>query len=191
MGRVDCRPTLVKFSQKHPNRLGSVYDAIVRFIRTRLASGLKDSMSVVLFDTTATTAFECQDMAENLTDQLLQYHPCGGTTYSCGIAEAEALLSRASKIQVIQRKSPTVIFLSDRGNNGGSNPVQLVKGMKQVEPKLVFHTIKFGSDPYNQILMDMASAGGGTFQVSLDEVQLSKSFEGLARSLRPKVTALM
>jgi Mg-chelatase subunit ChlD len=191
MGTADCRPTLVKFSQSHANRLGSVYDAIVRFIRTRLAAGLKDSMSVVLFDTTATTAFECQDMAENLTDQLLQYHPSGGTTYSCGIAEAEALLSRASKIQAIQRKSPTVIFLSDGENFGGSNPVQLVKGMKQVEPKLVFHTIKFGSSSYSQILKDMASAGSGTFQVSLDEVQLSKSFEGLARSLRPKVTALM
>jgi hypothetical protein len=63
--------------------------------------------------------------------------------------------------------------------------------MKQVEPNLVFHTIKFGSGSYSQILKDMASAGSGTFQVSLDEVQLSKSFEGLARSLRPKVTALM
>jgi hypothetical protein len=87
MRTADCRPTLMKFSRKHPNRLGSVYDAIVRFIRTRLASGLKDSMSVVLFNTTATTAFECQDMAENLTDQLLYYHPFGGTTYSCHLPE--------------------------------------------------------------------------------------------------------
>lgn len=188
MESADCVPTMPKFTR---NRLGCVYESILRFIRVRQARIIQDHVSVVLFDNVPLTAIESEPIAETLADRLVHHFARGGTTYSCGLRAAEEILTRSSTNLVMQKKSPVVIFLSDGGNNGGENPVHLVRRMKQVEPKLIFHTIKFGNDPYNQILMDMASAGSGTFQVSLDEVQLARSFEGLARSLKDKVSSLM
>lgn len=37
----------------------------------------------------------------------------------------------------------------------------------------------------------MADAGGGTFQLNIDELELASSFEVLARSLQPHVASLM
>lgn len=191
MSSADCVPTLAKFTARHRNRLGCVYESILRFIRTRQARIIQDYVSIVVFDTRATTAVDSVPISEALVDQLLPHGDGGGTTYSCGLRAAEEILVRSALNPVTQQKSPVVIFLSDGGNNGGENPVHRVMGMKQVEPKLILHTIKFGHDPCNQILMDMASAGSGSFQVSLDEVQLARSFEGLARSLKDKVSSLM
>lgn len=188
MGSADCVPSMAKFRS---NRLGCVYESILRFIRVRLARIIQDHVSVVLFDDVPLTAIDSEPIAESLVDRLVPHFARGGTTYSCGLRAAEEILARSATNPIVQKKSPVVIFLSDGGNNGGEDPIHLVRRMKQVEPKLILHTIKFGNDPYNQILMDMASAGSGTFQVSLDEVQLARSFEGLARSLKDKVSSLM
>lgn len=191
MGSQDCRPSLVKFSTYHDNRLGCVYEAILRFIKTRMLSTLQDLVSVVLFDNSASVAFEGQAIAETLVNQLLAYQIAGGTVYSAGLEAAASILNRSLQDPEMQKKTPVMVFLSDGGNLGGSDPIACVRNMKQAESKISFHTIKFGSDPYNQILIDMASAGNGSFQVSLDEVQLARSFEGLANSLRTKVASLM
>ena len=93
----------------------------------------------------------------------------------------------------MRKRSPVVIFLSDGENLGGDDPVQLVKHMKDAEPELILHTIKFGHEGgrCNEILTDMAAAGSGSFQVSLDNLQLAQSFVGLANSLRDNVSALI
>lgn len=49
----------------------------------------------------------------------------------------------------------------------------------------------FGTDPTVAILEKMARIGIGSIPHSLDEVQLARSFENLATSLKPSVAALL
>ena len=81
--------------------------------------------------------------------------------------------------------------MSDGGNNDGRDPLQFVNSLKTIEPGMILHTIMFGRDPTVAILEKMARIGNGSFQHSLDEVQLARSFENLATSLKPNVAALI
>ncbi|GLJ12793.1 hypothetical protein SUGI_0197940 [Cryptomeria japonica] len=184
-------PVVSSGSVASSSGLGCVYEAIVRFIVTRQATTSDDSVSVVLFDTTAVLALEMKEMKEDIVDYLLQYRACGGTSYSSGLLLAEDAIIRGSKDPNVEKKKPTVIFLSDGGNNDGQDPVHLVNRLKQREPRVVLHTIMFGRDPTVHVLETMAAAGNGSFQHSLDEVQLQRSFENLASSLQPNVASLM
>ncbi|KAH9320477.1 hypothetical protein KI387_015116 [Taxus chinensis] len=191
MSDFDIRPTMSKFLPRHNCRLGCVYEAIVRFIVTRRRTTSDDSLSVTLFDNKAVLALKMQEMKEDIVDNLLQYHASGGTSYSSGLQLAENVIMCGSKDLQVEKKRPTVIFLSDGGNDDGKDPVHMVNRLKQMEPRVVLHTIMFGRDPMAHILQRMAAAGNGTFQHSLDEVQLQQSFENLASSLQPDVAALM
>ncbi|KAH9289235.1 hypothetical protein KI387_033352, partial [Taxus chinensis] len=190
MQSSDISPTMAKFSN-HNSRLGCVYEAILRFIQARLRTVSDDSVSVVLFDDTATMAVEMGDMEEGVVDRLLQHYPCGGTTYSAGLDGAEKILMKGARHHTVDVKKPVVVFLSDGGNNGGGDPLYYVDKMKRQEPRMTLHTIMFGRDPTMHILVEMAKKGGGTFEQTLDEIQLARSFENLAESLKPKVAALM
>ncbi|XP_024541946.1 uncharacterized protein LOC112350273 [Selaginella moellendorffii] len=191
MGSPDIKPKMVKFPE---NRLGCVFEAMVRFIRTRIAANLQDVMSVVLFDDHGQIAMEREHMSEPQVDKLLTFEDAGGTVYSSGIARVEEILVRSVSDPAVAGKSPAVVFLSDGDNYGGLDPVHCVNQLKKLEQSLIFHTIMFATDPTNsakKLLTDMADAGDGMFQVSIDEIQLSRSFEDLAKSLRPKVASLM
>jgi hypothetical protein len=43
----------------------------------------------------------------------------------------------------VDKKKPTIIFLSDGGNNDGKDSVHLVKRLKKIEPGMIFHTVMF------------------------------------------------
>jgi len=190
----DCRPSLLKFAGWGlNNQLGCVYEAISHFIQRHLPSGPQDSVSVVLFGSSATIAFECEDISEALEDKLTTYYTSGGTNYHCGLGQALLILDRSRKNLALNKKTPVIIFLSDGKNSEGDDPVELVKKIKELDPRVIFHTIKFGSGQNcsDEILEAMAKAGSGRFKKSLDEIQLLKDFEELAYSLRPKVAALM
>ena len=49
----------------------------------------------------------------------------------------------------------------------------------------------FGTDPTVAILEKMVGLGNGSFQHSLEEVQLARIFENIATSLKPNVVALI
>ena len=68
------------------------------------------------------------------------------------------------------KKNPTVIFLSDGGNNDGGDPLQFVNRLNIIEPGMRYHTIMFGIDPTVDILKKMVGLGNVSFQHSLDEV---------------------
>ncbi|GLJ33820.1 hypothetical protein SUGI_0679970 [Cryptomeria japonica] len=190
METSDCVPTMVKFDA-HKYRLGCVYEDILRFMAVRLKTVSDDSMSVVLFDESAIVAIEMEDMKESVVDRLLPYRPGAATTYSSGLDAAEKILIKGSRHPSVSVKNPVAIFLSDGGNNGGGDPLYYVGRMKIAEPRIILHTIMFGKDPATHILIEMAKKGGGTFDQTLDEIQLARSFENLAESLKPRVAALM
>ncbi|GLJ34388.1 hypothetical protein SUGI_0691360 [Cryptomeria japonica] len=190
MSCSDISPTMAKFNN-HDCRLGCVYEAILRFIQARLRTVCEDSISVVLFDTSARVAVGIQDMEEVVVDLLLQYRASGGTTYSSGLDAAQKLMMKATRDLKEDMKTPVVIFLSDGENNGGEDPVSFVNRMKRQEPKMTLHTIMYGQNPAMSILEEMAKEGQGQFQLTLDGLQLAQSFENLAKSLKPRVAALM
>ncbi|KAH7282152.1 hypothetical protein KP509_35G015000 [Ceratopteris richardii] len=193
MASSDIVPTMAMFDT---NRLGCVYEAVLRFIRMRMravaSNGLhvEDTISVVLFDTVGHLCVHTRPIAELLVDDLLIYQADGGTIYSSGLQLAGRILGESRANRQLDSKAPVIIFLSDGGNNGGTDPVYEVHKMRTKNPCLVVHTIMFGTDPAEKILKDMAKAGNGTYQLSLDEVQLARSFEDLAKSLQPKLVAL-
>ncbi|KAH7282154.1 hypothetical protein KP509_35G015200 [Ceratopteris richardii] len=193
MASKDIVPTMAMF---HRSRLGCVYEAVLRFIRMRMQatahSGLhvEDTISVVLFDTVGELCVQSVPIAESVVDNLLVYEADGATTYSSGLEKAERILDDSLGNPQLNSKAPVIIFLSDGGNNGGIDPVYKVHKMRMKDPRLIVHTIMFGTDPAAKILRDMAVAGNGTYQLSLDEVQLARSFEDLAKSLQPKLVAL-
>jgi hypothetical protein len=87
---------------------------------------------------------------------------------------------------------PIVIFLIDVEDNNLRDPVVVVNEMREANSRLQFLTIKFGSEPTNKHLKDMADAGGGKFSVvTVNQVDLTLVFEHLAKTLRPQVTALI
>ena len=100
-------------------------------------------------------------------DMILQYVVAGGTNYSYGLKLAEEIIYRGSSHPDVVKK-PTVIFLSD-----GGDPLQFVNRLNTIEPGMIYHTIMFGTDPTVAILEKMVGLGNGSFQHSLDEVQLA------------------
>ena len=57
---------------------------------------------------------------------------------------------------------------------------------------MCMNAMMYGTDhPAAFILEKMVEIGNGTFQLGLDELQLSKSFENLAISLEPNVVSVI
>ncbi|GLJ30454.1 hypothetical protein SUGI_0602780 [Cryptomeria japonica] len=161
MGDRDISPTLAMFNN-HSCRLGCVYEAILRFIQVRLRTISDDSVSVVLFDATAKVGVEMEDMQEGVVNRLLY------------------------------ERLKTSSYLPERwGKLSWKGPLCCVEQMKRADPRMILNTIMFGRDPTMNILIEMAKQGGGNFEQTLDEIQLARSFENLAESLKPQVAALM
>ena len=69
-------------------------------------------------------------MKEDIVDMILQYVVAGGTNYSSGLKLVEEIIYWGSSHPDVVKK-PTVIFLSDGGNNDGGYPLQFVNRLKQ------------------------------------------------------------
>ncbi len=81
---------------------------------------------------------------------------------------------------------PIVIFLIDGEDNDPRDPVVVVNEMREANSRLQFLTIKFGSEPTDKRLKDMADAGGSKFSVvvTVNQVELTLVFEHLAKTLK-------
>jgi hypothetical protein len=87
---------------------------------------------------------------------------------------------------------PIVIFLIDGEDNDPRDPVVVVNEMREANLRLQFLTIKFGSEPTDKHLKEMAATGGGKLLVvTVNQVELMLVFKHLAKTLRPWVVALI
>ncbi|KAL3686193.1 hypothetical protein R1sor_004215 [Riccia sorocarpa] len=193
MGWNDVIPQFVQFHDTLNNRLGCVFEAILRFIRTRRTmseAGGADLASVVLFnhEDPATTVVEMEAMDESIMNKLLAYGAGGNTDFSTGLKEAARILLKAKMDH--DERDPVVIFLSD-GENWGSNEVamDIIRSMHlEHGNRLKIFTVKFGHVK-EKILERMA--GPGQSYVSGDLQKLTDTFISLARSLRPLASSLV
>jgi len=103
MSDTDIKPGTAshKIAQNHNNRLGSVYECVKQFVRTRC--GVKgtnqiddDIMSFVLFDDNPTIVMQNRkfDYSDSLIDELCKYKAGGGANYVKAINTAGNLIQR-------------------------------------------------------------------------------------------------
>lgn len=202
MGCDDMKPTFQKVKTRHDNRLGCVYESVLGFLNIRLAAGCRDAVSFILFNHEAEVPVTNERLRGGLLNPLLQsetLRASGCTAYSVALLKAKSVLRSAEKATKQNGLAPAVIFLSDGENQETESqslrdPVSLIREMKVEVPDLVFHTVLFARDNTKDgrtLLESMAKAGGGNFQLSLDELGLATSFDLLARSLQPQVASLV
>lgn len=145
-----------------------------------------------MFDKDGEVVTERADSNLRIADKLLRFRGSHSTDYSKGLSLADEVLERATESDD-EQKPPIVIFLSDGGNQPATesdNPIEFINNMREMSPGLVLHTILFGSDSRHEpLLREMADAGGGEFQRTMDDVQLAKTFSELAQSLRPNIVS--
>lgn len=192
MGKNDVRPQYPKVSAVQNNRLGCVYESMIRFMRLRRQlGGGRDFMSIVLFDDEATTPVKVTRMHEEQVTCALRHRACRGTNFCSALLAAGQLVQHGQTSRAASNALPVIIFLSD-GGSGFGDPLATARELKQRFPALTLHTIKFGRDTtHASVLPAMASIGNGRYTESLNEVQLAQTFACLATSLRPNVSALM
>ncbi|CAG8512372.1 14490_t:CDS:10, partial [Funneliformis caledonium] len=134
MSSSDCKPicsstVTSRLKLSHNNRLGAVYDAIYTFIESRRSSRKaspsgkmavdRDTVSLVLFDDNARTAFENESLSkpEELLTKMMKFNPNGWTPYQVGIKKASEIIDKYYNCL----KTDIIIFLSD-GENTGDDP---------------------------------------------------------------------
>ncbi|KAL2635735.1 hypothetical protein R1flu_007214 [Riccia fluitans] len=199
----DVTPQFAQFQETHNNRLGCVFEAILRFIRTRLYMSLSqgaDLASVVLFnhEDSALAVVELEAMDQNIVNKLLVYSPDGGTNFSAGLKQAERILLK-SKLDGDERH-PIVIFLSDGENLGSDDEaLDIIKSMRREHGKhLQIFTVKLGSECWtklpvkgkNEKILERMADEGKSFTAA-DRLILSQTFVGIAKSLKPLTRALV
>ena len=195
MEAQDARPTLAAISASHDNRLGCVYESVLRFNQIRRGAGARDAVTLILFGDSSIVALRNSVIASDvdLLTPMLQYGHRGNTSFSSGMKGAYEVLRQA--IAADSALPAVVIFLSD-GHNTDSNTGTFMSYVNYIRAisspaQPVLHSIKFGRDSNNSQLINMAQAGGGRFFHSIDELQLASTFEAIAASLRGKTAVLM
>ncbi|KAL2645147.1 hypothetical protein R1flu_012734 [Riccia fluitans] len=184
----DVTPHFVQFQETHSNRLGCVFEPVLRFIRTRLTMSLSqgaDLASVVLFnhEDSALTVVELEAMDENIVNKLLVYRPNGGTNFSTGLTQAERILLK-SKLDCDERH-PLVIFLSDGENEHGSDneALDIIQCMRLEYGKhLQIFTVKLGNE--NEKILERMADEEKSFTTA-DRLILSETFISMVKSLKP------
>lgn len=111
MGASDCKPPGISTRTRslqllHNNRLGAVYEAVYSFVETRKYSRRSaqngkmsvdnDTVFLVLFDDTATNAFENWSFvsSEELLLIMMNHQTSIGTNYAAGINMASEIIKR-------------------------------------------------------------------------------------------------
>lgn len=192
MQKEDIKPQHPHVSAVQNNRLGCVYESMIRFIRLRKCLGVrKDYMSLVLFDDEAFAPVQLQGLYEQQVMCALKHNPRYGTNFCAALEVAGQVVARGQTSRNACTAPPVIIFLSD-GGSGCGDPLAKARELQQRFPSLTIHTIKFGRDMTHQsVLPSMATIGHGQYSESLDDVQLARTFERLATSLRPNFSAFM
>mmetsp|Transcript_22245 Transcript_22245/g.37245 ORF Transcript_22245/g.37245 Transcript_22245/m.37245 type:complete len:1360 (-) Transcript_22245:841-4920(-) len=189
MAISDAKPTLNFVKKRFDGRLGAVYESCHRFIMTRKgANAVEDRVSMLVFNDRVQVVFANETLNDKLVHRMLEYGPMGNTNFSAALKQAGELLARYRS----SKHRPLFVFLTDgtEGTTEASSPSlklmeQLLRREAAFEHRLVMHTIKFGGDVEgNDLLQQLASASGGTFSISLDEVQLIETFENISGNLK-------
>ncbi|KAF8726080.1 hypothetical protein AX14_008092 [Amanita brunnescens Koide BX004] len=198
---LENSPVSERIRARMDNRLGAVYSALHNFWSARQATGLqRDANTVILH--AEDTQFVCENdltrSPSELLDLLLPNSPKGGNSFHKAFKAADTAISKWWD----DAHPPVIIFLSD---GIASCSDEVVRKLFQKTAKrgkgLSLQAILFGpkrtSARMERMVTVARDAQGNTpalpssFHEALDSVQLSKTFLGIAESLRKPRGALM
>lgn len=141
----------------------------------------KDYISVVGFDHKAKVVVESQTLTnpENVKDKIQYLRASGGTSIDEGIKLALQELSKAKKNTISQ-----AFVLTDGENEHGSNQRCLQFSQLAAEYGMTLHTLGFGDDWNQDVLEQIADAGGGAMAYIETPDQATYEFQRLLRRVQ-------
>jgi len=198
-------PVCGKIRPRMNNRLGAVYAALHSFWTARQAAfGVQRDANTIILHAEGTQSVCENDTTgspDELLDLLLPNAPKGGNSFDKALKAAEAAITSWWD----DARPPVIIFLSDGIASVTDTAVQkLFRKTAEKGRGLSLHAILFGPKTTSARMKRMVTvaldAQGKTpaltsapssFHEALDSVQLSKTFLGIAESLRKPRGALM
>ncbi|CAG8584575.1 25121_t:CDS:10, partial [Gigaspora margarita] len=224
MSSEDCKPKcdnskLIDLKDNHNNRFGAVIESVFTFIEARKNSRKsirvgqmttdRDTVSLVLFNNSATVIFENRSLShsEVLLEEMMKHFAEGTTDFAEGIKCASDLIKKYHD----PLKVNLVIFLSD---GLGSLPTNELRDFCQLETNLgiYLYTIKFTNSLIGQAndfiftntLEKMVKTANKylpkctdkdslkcKYVLAIDEIELINHFTHIAESLRKHKPTLM
>jgi Ca-activated chloride channel homolog len=141
----------------------------------------KDYISVVGFDHKAKVVVESQTLTnpENVKDKIQYLRASGGTNIDEGIKLALQELSKAKKNTISQ-----AFVLTDGENEHGSNQRCLQFSQLAAEYGMTLHTLGFGDNWNQDVLEQIADAGGGAMAYIETPDQATYEFQRLLRRVQ-------
>lgn len=141
----------------------------------------KDYISVVGFDHKAKVVVDSQTLTnpENVKDKIQYLRASGGTSIDEGIKLALQELSKAKKNTISQ-----AFVLTDGENEHGSNQRCLQFSQLAAEYGMTLHTLGFGDDWNQDVLEQIADAGGGAMAYIETPDQATYEFQRLLRRVQ-------
>jgi len=139
-----------------------------------------DSYTLIQFDSTAQLVFENKQLSSShdLVPLVSSICPVGKTAY----LSALDLLHKNNLIKGAADKRYEIIFLSDGEDSGNKGSVmKLIEQIEQSAKYVTLHTVYLGSNNAGKgLLKEMATAGGGSFNIASDLKSLLMAFQFLA-----------
>ncbi|RUS29883.1 hypothetical protein BC938DRAFT_480113 [Jimgerdemannia flammicorona] len=196
-------PVEAKLRATHNNRLGAVYDAVIRFVDTRhstlrnragvsAATSSNDTLSLVLFGSKAKTVYTNRKLSGSagLIEEMIKHHPSGATNFAAAIKQATDICVKNYDQSRAKPYLITVLFGSISGSQVLESMAEFAdqyhnKTVAAKEPKSLLSRI---------LLMTTTNASDSLqcrFYTALDEVKLAECFTGIAKSLTDYKPALM
>ncbi len=141
----------------------------------------KDYISVVGFDHKAEVVVESQTLTnpEKVKDKIQYLRASGGTNIDEGIKLALQELSKAKKNTISQ-----AFVLTDGENEHGSNQRCLQFSQLAAEYGMTLHTLGFGDNWNQDVLEQIADAGGGAMAYIETPDQATYEFQRLLRRVQ-------
>ncbi|KAK3259693.1 hypothetical protein CYMTET_31322 [Cymbomonas tetramitiformis] len=162
----------------------SLRDSYNRFIAQRQNDqGDGDLVSAVEFGSGAMRRFVCSKLMS--APQLPVTNHSGGTLYSVGMQEAQAILSESAA--AFAHYTPVLVFMSDGIDGGNTNDA--ISTMQHIYDAhrtqgIQIHTIGFGNDELKENMRKMAlldtHANVGHYHQAADKIQLQQTFQVIA-----------
>lgn len=162
MTRSDMGPSDTHLQALHPNRLGCALEGIQHLIQSRIDNGSgKDTISVIMFGSEATTLFAEQKSSAALILKGTPGKDMGGTNMYRGLELALGLLNTYQLST--SRSLPIIVPVSDGEDHNQQKSLEVCKLIAGSHPRVRIHPIQFGPDQASRAHLEaLAACGNGS-----------------------------
>ncbi|XP_075241104.1 uncharacterized protein LOC142336282 [Convolutriloba macropyga] len=154
--------------------------AVQTFVTQRLRTSTTDTISVVIYNSTARTAAEYEPIS-NFSQSWLKFNS-GGTNFSAGLLLADNIIGRHCSKSVM----PILIFMSGGGSGNGEIEMGNIAAKYRVSNGLQVYTLGFGSTNFAK-LEELARLGCGQYLHAVSGRDLTPLFVDISAKHPPTI----